>query len=578
MMIDLDHLLTILNNMSDPGTMVGRLSLILLPVLLILLLGYLCFSHSRNIRTAHRDDQVRSDFYTKVGYEFRTPLTIILGLTRQLQEQRDQPNHHTSTYLSAIERQGRTLTHLVNQLLDVAHLQSYEKPDEWKRGNMVAFLEMIAESFSNYSRQKGVELVFFCEEREIDTDFVPVYLHKILQNLFTNAVRYSNKGSKIFLILELSKKDKKKMVLKVVDHGKGICKEELPHIFEPYYKDATSEELVGAGIGLALTKHLVEMLNGTIGVESDEAKGTVFTIQLPLQKERKRALFSWETVRNELYSTAEMLPIDDNTVPINGLHHENDPRTNLLLVEDNMDVALYIRALFDESRYNLLYANNGVKAMEMCNEVIPDLLITDVEMPGKNGFDLCREIRSSQLLNHIPVIMISARHHETDLLEGIKCGADAYIRKPFNGEELQLRVEQLLESRNLWKEKYHRINIPDESNEVHGNVNIDFLRQATDIIHREMKNPAFSPRMLSEELAISVSQLNKKLNSITGSPSSAYILQVKLANAKKMLASQKSTIGEVATECGIYDVNYFSRVFKKNTGITPTQYQRLPRG
>ena len=128
------------------------------------------------------------------------------------------------------------------------------------------------------------------------------------------------------------------------------------------------------------------------------------------------------------------------------------------------------------------------------------------------------------------------------------------------------------------KEKYHRIHINDDINEINSTVNINFLRQATDIIHREMKNPEFSPKMLSEELAISVSQLNKKLNSITGSPSSAYILQVKLANAKKMLASQKSTIGEVATECGIYDVNYFSRVFKKNTGITPTQYQRLPRG
>jgi signal transduction histidine kinase/DNA-binding response OmpR family regulator len=578
MMLDLNHLSTILNNMSEKGMITGSLLVFLLPVLLILLLGYHCFTHSRKNRTAQHTNQQRSDFYTKVGYEFRTPLTIILGLTRQLQEQRHQPNHHTSTYLSAIERQGRTLSNLVNQLLDVAHLQSYQKPDEWRRGNLVAFVEMMAESFSHYSRQKGVELVFFCEEREIDTDFVPGYLHKILQNLLTNAVRYSNKGSKIFLILELSKKDKKRIVLKVVDHGKGICKEELPHIFELNYKDATSEVLVGAGIGLALTKHLVEMLNGTIGVESDEAKGTVFTIHLPLLKKRKRSLFGGEIDKSVLPPMVEMLSFDDNMIQNNGMHHENDPRTTLLLVEDNMDVALFIRALFDESRYNLLYANNGVKALEMANVVIPDLVITDVDMPGKNGFDLCREIRSSQLLNHIPVIMISARQHEADQLEGIKCGADAYIRKPFNGVVLQLRVEQLLESRNLWKQKYHRINIPDEINEVHGNVNIDFLRQTTDIIHREMKNPAFSPRMLSEELAISVSQLNKKLNSITGSPSSAYILQVKLANAKKMLASQHSTIGEVAAECGIYDVNYFSRVFKKNTGITPTQYQRLPRG
>lgn len=576
-MIDLNLLLTILFNISGPGMMIGRLLLILLLLLLIILLGYHYLQHSRNIRTAHHADQLRSDFYTKVSYEFRTPLTIILGLTRQLQEQRDLHNHNASTYLSAIERQGRNLSNLVNQLLDVAGLNSYEKPNEWKRGNVVAYIEMVAESFSLFSRQKGVELVFFCEEREIQTDFVPGYLNKILQNLLTNAVRYSSEGSKIFLILALSKKDRKKMVIKVVDHGKGISKEHLPHIFELFYKDAGSDEVVGSGIGLTLTKHLVEMLNGTIGVESGETKGTVFTIQLPLHKEKKRSPLPWEADKSELHPMADLLPTEGYTVKLDGIYNDNDPRMTLLLVEDNTDVALYIRALFDESRYNLLYANNGVKALEMASEAIPDILITDVNMPGKNGFELCREIRSAPLLNHIPVIIISARNNETDQLEGIKCGADAFIRKPFNAEELQLRVEQLLKSRNTMKEKYHRIHINDDINEINSTVNINFLRQATDIIHREMKNPEFSPKMLSEELAISVSQLNKKLNSVTGSPSSAYILQVKLAHAKKILASQNRTIGEVAAECGIYDVNYFSRVFKKHTGITPTQYQRLPR-
>ena len=576
-MIDLNLLLNILFNVSGPGMMIGRLLLILLLLLLIILLGYHYLQHSRNIRTAHHADQLRSDFYTKVSYEFRTPLTIILGLTRQLQEQRDLHNHNASTYLSTIERQGRNLSNLVNQLLDVAGLNSYDKPNEWKRGNVVAYVEMVAESFSLFSRQKGVELVFFCEEREIQTDFVPGYLNKILQNLLTNAVRYSSEGSKIFLILELSKKDRKKMVIKVVDHGKGISKEHLPHIFELFYKDAASEELVGSGIGLALTKHLVGMLNGTIGVESDEAKGTVFTIHLPLHKEKKRSHLPWVADKSELLPMADLLPTEGYTVKLDGIYNDNDPRMTLLLVEDNTDVALYIRALFDESRYNLLYANNGVKALEMASEAIPDILITDVNMPGKNGFDLCREIRSAPLLNHIPVIIISARNNETDQLEGIKCGADAFIRKPFNADELQLRVEQLLKSRNTMKEKYHRIHINDDINEINSTVNINFLRQATDIIHREMKNPEFSPKMLSEELAISVSQLNKKLNSVTGSPSSAYILQVKLTHAKKILASQNRTIGEVAAECGIYDVNYFSRVFKKHTGITPTQYQRLPR-
>lgn len=576
-MIYFNHLNTFLFNTSTQGEMIGQLSFTLL-LFLIILLGYLCFRYNRQIHTIHHSERLRSAFYTKVSYEFRTPLTVILGLTRQLQEQKDHHNHNTTTYLSAIERQGRHLTNFVDQLLDVASLNSYNKPNEWKRGNLAAYVEMIAESFSLYASQKGIELVFFCEEKEIKTAFVPGYLNKILQNLLSNAVTYSSEGSKIFLILEKSKKDKKMIILKVVDHGKGINKEELPHIFDLFYKNPTSEIPVCGGIGLALTQHLVRMLNGSISVESDEGKGTVFTIHLPLHKERKKSQLSCEADKSELLPMADKQSIKGNTIQHSGIPNENDPRTTLLLVEDNTDVALYISALFDESRYNLLYANNGVKALEIANEALPDILITDVNMPKKNGFELCREIRSSPLLNHIPVIIISARNNDTDRMEGIKCGADAYIYKPFHAIELQIRVEKLLESRNLLKEKYSRTILHNEMNEVNSTVNINFLRQATDIIHREMKNPVFSPKMLSEELAISVSQLNKKLNAVTGSPSSAYILQVKLAKAKKILASQNRTIGEVAAECGIYDVNYFSRVFKKNTGVTPTQYQRLPRG
>ena len=217
-----------------------------------------------------------------------------------------------------------------------------------------------------------------------------------------------------------------------------------------------------------------------------------------------------------------------------------------------------------------------MEALEMAGKHLPDLVISDVVMPGMNGLDLCKEIKSSPLLSHIPVVLISAKTGYEDYIEGLKHGADAYIRKPFQAEELQVRVENLIRSRELLKEKYHRAVIKEEKNDVDDNVNVDFLRHVTDIIYREMKNPDFSSGKLAQELAISVSQLNKKLNAATGYPASTYILQVKLSYAKKILSSQNKTIGEVAAECGVYDVNYFSRVFKKQTGVTPTQYKRLP--
>lgn len=225
-----------------------------------------------------------------------------------------------------------------------------------------------------------------------------------------------------------------------------------------------------------------------------------------------------------------------------------------------------------------MYTSNGESALEIAHEHIPDIVITDVIIPKKNGYELCREIKSSSLLNHIPVIMISAKNSDQDVAEGFRSGADGYLKKPFQPEELVIRVKNLLIARNRMREKYNRAVIKEnkKAEEVKdNNINVEFLRHATDIIYREMKNPEFTTLILAQELAISVSQLNKKLNVITGFPSSTYILKVKLTYAKKLLASQNKSIGEVATECGIFDVNYFSRVFKKHFGVTPSQYRKL---
>ena len=224
-----------------------------------------------------------------------------------------------------------------------------------------------------------------------------------------------------------------------------------------------------------------------------------------------------------------------------------------------------------------MYAPNGEKAWNMMNKQLPDIVITDMIMPKKSGIQLCKEIKASPLLNHIPVVIISSISRESDLIEGLKSGADSYIRKPFYPEELQVCVENLLENRQLLKEKYHRTALKEEKKaNPCDNGHTDFLRHVTDIIYREMKNPNFTPAKLAHELAISISQLNKKLNIATGYSTSVYILQVKLDCAKKILSTQNKTISEVAAECGIYDVNYFSRVFKKHNGITPTQFKRLP--
>ena len=548
---------------------------LLLLVISLLVLLYTLRDRTKKNRILQNGEQIRSDIFAKITHEFRTPLTIILGLSKQLREQKDLSGNNTLTYINAIERQGRNLSELVNQLLDITKLQMTDDPVEWKTGNLVSFVEMIYESHSIYAREQGMELQFFCDQTEIETDFAPNHLKKILQNLLSNAIKYSEPGSKINLVLALHEKDPKKFLLKVIDQGRGIKKEDIPHIFTLFYKSSDSDAQVSSGIGLALTRQLVDILNGTIEVKSELRKGSEFTVTLPIHRNETKLYPYWTSGKNSQTQVAkQQLPATEELFPYKP--HDNDPRTTILLAEDNKDVALFTRSIFTAEGYHLIYCHNGEEALKMANEHLPDIVITDVLMPRMNGLELCKAIKQSPLLSHIPVVIISAKSEMKDYIEGLRYGADAYIRKPFQAEELQVRVENLLMQRKLLKDKYHRTVVKEEKSEENDNLDVGFLRHVTDIIYREMKNPDFSSTVLAQELAISVSQLNKKLNAATGYPASTYILQVKLNYAKKILASQNKTIGEVATECGIYDVNYFSRVFKKQTGVTPTQFKRLP--
>lgn len=564
-------------NISNTVERLAYTGVLIFLLAFVALLIYLLQERTKKNKILQNGEQIRSDIFAKITHEFRTPLTIILGLSKQLREQKDLSGNNSLAYLSAIERQGRNLSDLVNQLLDITKLQTTDDSIEWKTGNIIPFVEMIYENYSIYARQQGVELQFFCNELEIETDFVPNYLQKILRNLLSNAIKYSEAGSKINLVLARDEKDTKKFFLKVIDQGIGIRKEDLPHIFDLFYKVDHGDSQTSSGIGLTLTRQLTEILKGTISVKSEVGKGSEFTVMLPIRRNEKKLYPYWMPVKKQ-----QLMGDNGHQPDTNGLFssrpNENDPRTTILLAEDNKDVSVYTRTIFNTNRYHLIYCRNGIEALEMAGKHLPDLVISDVVMPGMNGLDLCKEIKSSPLLSHVPVVLISAKTGYEDYIEGLKHGADAYIRKPFQAEELQVRVENLIRSRELLKEKYHRAVVKEERNNTDDNVNVDFLRHVTDIIYREMKNPDFSSGKLAQELAIGVSQLNKKLNAATGYPASTYILQVKLSHAKKILSSQNKTIGEVAAECGVYDVNYFSRVFKKQTGITPTQYKRLPNG
>lgn len=555
---------------------------IVLIVLLTAIVSFLIVAYLdklKTIKSLKQVEQIRSDIFAKITHEFRTPLTTILGLSRQMREMKDISPNHAGVFLSAIERQSKNLSFLINQLLDITNLQSEVNTIEWKTGNIVNFVNMVTESFAILASGKDIDLQFFSKEKEVETDFVPDYLNKILNNLIGNAIKYSEGGTHIYVMTEICEKDKKKFIIKVIDNGIGISKDDLPHLFDLFYQTNKHKSKEGNGIGLTITKQLVEVSGGKIDVVSEPGKGTTFTIILPIQISDKILYSHWkEEVKSDF-----TLPYTETDDTKNGFFIEKkakeDTRYTILLVEDNKDIAIYIRSIFPNSKYNIIYCSNGKDAFKLTESSMPDIIITDIIMTKMNGIELIKELKASTLLNHIPIIIISAKNRKEDIYEGLKVGADTYLAKPFQPEELSIRVKNLLTSRDLLIEKYRRIILKEDNNSEiidEANDNTEFLRFVTDIIYREMKNPDFTSTMLSEELALSVSQLNKKLNAITGYPSSTYILQVKLSYAKKILTNETKTIGEVAAECGIYDVNYFSRVFKKHIGFTPTQFRRLP--
>lgn len=561
---------------DNMGSSVPVMIIILLAAITIIL-SILLLQRNRALIRLQQSEKMRSSFLRNLVHEFRSPLTIIQGLSRHLRDV-NQTGNNSHSYLGTIERQGRILNDLTNRIQIVTGYESADTRDAWKHGNVVAFLEMVAESYQLVSRKKGIEMVFFSEESQIETNYHPSHLQHILQLLLNKALESSREGSRIFLIVEQQRRNQKFYTIKVVDHGKGISKKELPHLFESCYQEGITGEQVNTETGLMLCKHLATRMRGSIRVNSSEGKGTTFTLQLPIRNDKSVALsdktpqlISFKPTKEE--NETELVFANNS---LNSTIHANDPRDLILLVEENNDMARYLHTLFHSNQYNLLIVPGVSMAHELAQKHIPDVVIADINISQKNGLDLCRSFRSSPLLNHIPVIILSASNSIDDRLEALQCGADAYLTKPFRAEELQLRVKKLLESRNLLREKYQRTHPVSEVKEEPDSQQLEFLRQVTDIIHREIRNQEFSPKMLADELAISLSQLNRRLNSIAGKPSSTYILQVKMTHARKILASQQKAIGEVAAECGIYDVNYFSRIFKKHTGVTPTQYQRLP--
>lgn len=352
-----------------------------------------------------------------------------------------------------------------------------------------------------------------------------------------------------------------------------MAREEIPYIFDVFYQGRKGRIESGSGIGLSLTKQLIESMNGTIAIHSAENEGSVFIITLPI----KQGDEEWEHVDNELvtppisYSDGEVPVIEDDD------ELTKDDKPVILVVEDNNDILTYIGSVINNAHIH--YAHDGNDGLKKATDIIPDIIITDIMMPGMDGLEMIQQIRQSELLNHIPVVAITAKCSEDDKIKGVKAGINHYIYKPFDADELNATINNIIQLRHSIQENFNRNeldSIVDTEAYISRNDQA-FLTKVIDIIYSQMSQHNVNPQEIASALCISTKQLNRKISAITGQSLGKYIIQVRMNKAKNLLDSNNGyTIAEVSQLCGYEENSNFTRVFKQVYGITPSQYNRRP--
>jgi signal transduction histidine kinase/DNA-binding response OmpR family regulator/streptogramin lyase len=518
-------------------------------------------------------DQTKTRFFSNISHEFRTPLTVILGMSEEI----EKPN----LAKQMIQQSGQNLLRLVNQMLDFSKMDAGKLTLHIQSGDLVHYLQYLLESFQSLAEHKGVQLFFEPEMTSLEVDFDEEKIQHIVSNLLSNAIKFTPRGGQVKLRLTAdggrqTGRDASSTVISVSDTGIGISKDQLPRIFERYFQveNEMSKGEPGSGIGLAFTKELVDLMKGEIEVESEVGTGTVFTVSLPLTSAEGggTAPSQWS---NPSTKSVEMdsWVISPQTIEADSKGAFSTPaeggRGRLLVIEDNPEVVTYIRTIL-QNEYDITVAENGQIGIEMAVEQIPDIIISDVMMPVKDGFAVTDFLKNDERTSHIPIVLLTAKADAESRLAGLERGADAYLAKPFDKKELKLRLEKLVELRQKLQARYAQFVPPAPSEEKEVLIEDAFLTKINNIIEANLAEAEFGVNELCRVANLSQSQLFRKLKALTGKSSVAYIRSLRLHRAKNLLEKGALNVSEVAYSTGFNDPLYFSRVFSQEFGYPPT--------
>lgn len=508
---------------------------------------------NRKLLVAERElVKSRSQFFTQLSHEFRTPLTAILGGVRKIKDPQVK---------KVISRNAESLLDLANQMLELQKLEAGRLEIRYQCGDVVAYLEYLTESFHSLAEQKSIRINFHADPEVIQMNFDTEKLRYVFVNLLSNALKFTSSPGKIYISL---RQEADRFLLRVRDTGPGVPSNDLPHIFKRFYQGENGKMIGGTGIGLTLVRDLTELLGGTARAYSQPNKGTTFFLNFPITTSPLPRVSTEATP-----DAAHQLP-EGNTKTILLPSFPNfDGRPRILIVDDSPDVLEYLADCLSQD-YELLKAHNGTAAYTLAQAEVPDLVISDVMMPGTDGYALCRQLKATPLTAHIPIVLLTARAAETDKISGLKEGADAYLTKPFREEELLLRVRNLLRLREKLRQRWE----DGPSSVTDKDPNQVFLRSARDILLQRIDDAAYTVEIFSRDLGLSRSQLHRKMVALTGLSTSHFMNEIRLLEARKLLMEGAYNVSEVAYAVGFQYPNYFARLYAKKFGHPPNETRK----
>ena len=552
-------------------------------------------------------DKMKSRFFANISHEFRTPLTLILGPIEKLRSYIKDKEHKKD--LDMMQRNAHRLQRLINQLLNLSRLESGKMKLQTREENIVVLVNGYTQSFESLAKQKKIDLIFSSVEENIKLYIDTDKIEKILYNLMSNAFKFTEEGGLIKVAVCNSQyvKNTKEASPEIAngqpptdnsasrwaeiiisDTGRGISRDKLDCIFDRFYQadDSYTKYQEGTGIGLALTKELVELHHGKITAESKIGKGTTFSVFLP---KGKKHLKSDEIVekttskvkKEEFPEPFPELEFSENKLSLDNYQNKDagkEDKPYILIVDDNADLRNYMKGHLDQL-YNISEARDGEEGYNLATEKIPDLIISDVMMPKLDGYELCKKLKTDARTSHIPIILLTARASSESRIEGLETGADDFITKPFDPLELQTRIKNLIMQRNMLHERFmknvRKIGIEQlltlESPDLNS-MDQNFLQKAIEYIMENISDPNINVELLGEEMALSRRQLQRKIMGITGNSPNKFIRSIRLNRAAELILNKTANVTEIAYEVGFNNLSWFAKSFKEQFGVLPSEY------